>query len=137
MMDKLRANISQAEGLRLKPYRDSEGFLSIGYGRCLDTKGISRAEAEMLLDEDICVACEQYRKIPISKTENLNKARQRVITEMIFNLGLAGCLGFKRMWAAIERSDFNLAAIEMLDSKWAKQVKGRAIRLADDMRDGL
>jgi lysozyme len=133
-MDKLRANISQAEGLRLKPYRDSEGFLSIGYGRCLDTRGISRAEAEMLLDEDIFVACEQYRKIP--KTENLNTNRQRVITEMIFNLGLAGCLNFKRMWAAIEQGDFNLAAIEMLDSKWATQVKGRAIRMADDMRAG-
>ena len=135
-MDDLREKLKQSEGLRLKPYRDSEGYLSIGYGRCLDAKGISRAEAEILLDADIYHASAQYLKLPWSKVKSLNENRRRVIVEMIFNLGLGGVLNFKRMWAAIERADFDQAADEMLDSKWHKQVKGRAIRMADEMRNG-
>ena len=43
---------------------------------------------------------------------------------------------FKKMWSAIEDEDYNNAAVEMLDSRWAEQVKGRATRLSDIMRTG-
>ena len=41
------------EGLRLKPYKCTSGALTIGYGRNLDARGITEAEAEMMLSHDI------------------------------------------------------------------------------------
>ena len=134
-METLKANIKEAEGLRLYPYRDSTGHLTIGYGRCLEN-GISKAEAEIMLEADLYHASDQYLRIPCGKIKYLNQNRRRVIVEMIFNLGLGGVLKFKKMWAAIIAGDFDLAAEEMLDSRWARQVKGRAVRMAYEMRDG-
>lgn len=135
-MEELRKRIKKAEELRLKPYRDTEGHLSIGYGRCLDIKGISKEEAEMMFETDLFHASDQYVKLPWSMTQNLNVSRRRVIVEMIFNMGLGGVLGFKKMWAAIRVKDFNKAAHEIMDSRYAKQVRSRAERLADEMRNG-
>ncbi len=135
-METLKKQIKGAEGLRLKPYRDSRGYLTIGHGRCLDTRGISKAEAEMMFEADIYHASDQYLKLPVEKVKTLNQNRRRVVVEMIFNLGLSGVLRFKRMWAAIMAADFSRTADEMLDSAWARQVGGRAGRLADGMRAG-
>jgi lysozyme len=55
---------------------------------------------------------------------------------MCFNLGLQGLLGFKDMMLAIEAEDYDRAANEMLESKWATQVGERAICLAGIMRHG-
>lgn len=55
---------------------------------------------------------------------------------MCFNVGVSGLLAFKRMLAACERGDYGRAAEEMLDSKWAKQVGGRADELARMMQEG-
>jgi|SRR5690554_6313570 len=130
----LRSQLKRHEGLRLKPYRDTVGKLTIGYGRNLDDNGISEPEAEMLLDNDIDrVAGELYR---IRGYNTLSPVRQTVIANMAFNLGTPGLMGFRRMWAAIERQDYESAAREMLDSKWARQVGSRATELAEIMRDG-
>ena len=40
------------------------------------------------------------------------------------------------MWAAIEDEDYHNAAKEMLDSRWANQVKSRATKLAHAMHTG-
>jgi len=66
----------------------------------------------------------------------LNEARARVIMNMVFNMGIQSVLGFKKMWAAIYEGNFNKAADEMMDSKWASQVGGRAEELAGIMRRG-
>jgi lysozyme len=55
---------------------------------------------------------------------------------MAFNLGMPRLNKFKKMWSAIEDKDYDHAAVEMLDSRWAEQVKGRATRLSDIMRTG-
>ena len=67
---------------------------------------------------------------------DLNDARQEVLANMCFNLGLAGLRKFQRMIAALERQDWLDASREMLDSKWATQVGDRAIRLSNAMRVG-
>jgi lysozyme len=59
-----------------------------------------------------------------------------VLVELVFNLGMPRLLGFKKMWAALDRKDYAAAADEMMDSKWAQQVKGRAKTLSDKMRQG-
>jgi lysozyme len=55
---------------------------------------------------------------------------------MAFNLGFAGMMKFKKMIAAIEKKDFEQAATEMLNSRWADQVGERADRLAKMMFTG-
>ena len=52
-LDALKAQLTRHEGLRLKPYRDTLGHLTIGVGRNLSEVGISEAEAIALLDADI------------------------------------------------------------------------------------
>lgn len=128
--------IKRHEGLRLKPYRCSAGKLTIGYGRNLDEIGISEDEAEYLLQKDLYrVVSELTRSIPIFNDLGFN--RRYVLIDMCFNLGLPKLLGFKKMWKALYVEDYQLAAKEMLDSRWARQVGDRAVRLADAMLTDL
>lgn len=127
----LKNSLKKHEGLRLKPYVCTAGKLSIGYGRNLDDVGISKQEAEILLDADIEVATESAMQY--SWWRGLSPNRQDVIIEMIFNLGLTRFLGFKKTIQAIVDEDFVEASVQMLDSKWADQVGKRAITLAEKM----
>lgn len=131
----LAERIKDHEGFRSKPYRCSAGKLTIGYGRNIEDVGITKSEAERLLLNDLEVA--SLSVAPIANRLKLNEARKGVLVEMVYNLGLNGMLGFKKMLAAIEAEDYEQAAVEMLDSKWAKQVGQRAITLAKIMRTGI
>ena len=122
------------EGLRLKPYTDTVGKLTIGVGRNLTDVGISKQEAMYLLHDDIQKVQEQLAEQ--SWFSGLNEARQMAITDMAFNLGLQGLLGFKKAIAALQAGDFASAASEMLNSKWAEQVGARARELANIVRTG-
>jgi lysozyme len=56
---------------------------------------------------------------------------------MSYQLGIAGLMRFKRMWAAIEKEDWILARSEMLDSRWAKyDSPERALEMADKFLSG-
>lgn len=134
-MSRLKTLLIQHEGLRLKPYTCTEGKLTIGVGRNLDDRGITRAEAHMLLENDI-VECETEAARAFPWFANLSQPRKDVIISMVFNLGMTRLLGFKKMLEAMEQGNYYMAAVEMLNSKWAYQVKGRAIELARIMKDG-
>ena len=131
----LRQAVMVSEGLRLKPYRDTVGTLTSGHGRNLDDVGISKLEAEVLLDHDLAAAEQECRAVFVWFS-GLNEARQRVMVEMEFNLGTAGVRGFVRMIAALQVRDYETAATEMRQSRWAEQVGARATRLAETMRTG-
>ena len=45
-------------------------------------------------------------------------------------------MGFKKMLAALDKADYKTASKEMLNSKWATQVKSRAQFLAKIMETG-
>jgi lysozyme len=123
------------EGERLKPYRCSAGKLTIGVGRNLDDRGITREESAMLLDNDIrLLEIELFRALPWASA--LDDVRQRVLLDMAFNLGLPGLLQFKRTLEAIRTGQYQQAATMMLDSLWARQVGQRAERLARMMATG-
>ncbi len=123
------------EGERLKPYQCSAGKLTIGVGRNLEDRGISREESAMLLNNDIAAEeRELLRALPWVAT--LDEVRARVLLDMSFNLGLVGLLGFKRTLAAVQGGQYQQAATMMLDSKWAQQVGTRAERLARMMATG-
>lgn len=131
----IQDDLIRDEGLRLKPYICPAGKLTIGVGRNLDDKGITKAEALLLLDHDINeVVMALHRKLPWF--DYLGLARQDVLVNMAFNMGVTALLKFKKMLAAVEAGDYHRAADEMLASKWAGQVGRRATRLAVVMREG-
>ena len=127
-------SVKEGEGLRLKPYRCTAGKLTIGYGRNLDDVGITKEEAELLLKNDLEKAEKDAEKFPVYA--KLNQARKDVLIEMVFNLGYSRLSNFKKMFAALEKGDYDEAANQMLDSSWHTQVGKRAERLAYFMRIG-
>jgi lysozyme len=131
----LKAQLICHEGLLCKPYKCTAGKLTIGVGRNLEDRGITEQEAEYLLDNDIQAVLKQVSaEIPVFN--HLSEVRQSVLLNMAFNLGVNGLKKFKKMLAALCVEEFNLAAQEMLDSKWAEQVGLRAQELADMMSNG-
>lgn len=119
-LDRLTLRLMHEEGLRLKPYKDTVGKTTIGYGRNLDDVGVTKAEAESMLRHDILRA-EEGAKALVSNFGELTSLRQEVLVEMAFNLGTAGLGGFKRMIAAVEAGDYANAAREISTSKAASQ----------------
>jgi lysozyme len=134
-LDELKESIKKHEGLKLKPYLCTAGKTSIGWGRNLDDIGISTAEAMVMLDNDIGRAVAELNRTRPGWKDH-DDTRQNVLVELVFNLGMPRLLGFKKMWAALDRKDYAAAADEMMNSKWAVQVKGRAKTLSDKMRQG-
>jgi lysozyme len=60
-----------------------------------------------------------------------------VIIGMAFQLGTSGMLGFRRAIAAARDGRWDVAADEMLDSKWAREdTPARAQRMARQMETG-
>ena len=142
----LLTQLKRDEGLRLSAYLDTEGILTIGYGHNCQASpvpsvrhpgdAISQELADELLAEDTEIAIrETIAAFPWVK--ELSESRQAVFFNMAFNLGIPRLRGFKKFLHAAEIGDWNWAAEEMLDSRWAKQVKGRAVRLSKQMETGI
>ena len=113
------------EGFSSTAYKDPAGNLAIGYGRNLESKGLSKDEALYLLTNDVA-ECEADLKIIFGKLFwEMGNNRRRALTDMRYNLGYGGFRDFERMIRAIKDEDFSLAAMEMRDSTWYKQVGGR------------
>lgn len=122
------------EGLSVLPYECPAGHLTIGYGHNLEN-GISKEAAEFILREDLQAAVKAVSK-HFAWWQGLNEARQFVLVDMAFNMGLAKLSTFKKMLEATQRGDWNKAAAEMLNSRWATQVGRRARELAEIMKKG-
>lgn len=125
---KLIDTIARSEGFNPKPMPCPSGVLTIGHGITFVTVDESLAVVELKLAK--------LRKTLYYSICRLSPARQDVLLDMAYNLGVSGLFGFKRMWLAIYRNDFDEAAREMLDSNWAVTVKGRALSLSAKMRVG-
>ena len=144
------------EGLRLEVYQDTLGINTIGIGRNLEdrgiteqelsdldipsiehvyTYGITEADAVYLATNDVQIVEEELLRAH-SCVEQLDAVRQLIVVDMAFNMGVPRLCKFKMMWAAIHDKDYPTAAKEMLDSRWASQVKGRATKLANAMHNG-
>ncbi len=134
-MTQLKEMLIRHEGLRLKPYRDTVGKLTIGIGRNLDDVGITREEATMLLNHDIAKVQREVNEA-FPWFSSLNGVRKNVVLNMVFNLGLPRFRQFKKAIAAIKAKRWHEAANQMLDSRWARQVGRRARELASMMKSG-
>ena len=127
--------IKQNEGLKLKPYKCTSGKLTIGYGRNLEDKGISKSEAEMMLMNDLST-CRRKCHDLFTVFDDLSENRRTVLIDMMFNLGYNGLSKFTKMCNAVNKGKYILASIELLDSNYAQQVPNRADRNAALMREG-
>ncbi len=138
--ERILAKIKFEEGLREWAYRCSAGKLTIGYGYNLDAPGakgpidalglnyealrskkdrLPQALAEKLLQVKIEGCVSQLRKLPFF--EELSDNRQLLLIDMCYQMGLQGLKDFHKMWQALGAKDYKRAAVEMLDSKWAKK----------------
>ena len=123
------------EGMRLKPYTDTVGKVTIGVGRNLDDVGISEDEALAMLDADIDRSMADLDRTLPWLFERPEPVR-RALVNMCFNLGWPRLSGFRNMLDALEAGDYDRAAAEALDSRWARQVGARAERIAALFREG-
>ena len=131
----LKAQLILHEGLRLFPYTDSVGKLTIGVGRNITDVGLGKAEAMQMLENDLeeCVAdLEKF-----SWYNHLDEIRQRAMIDLRFNLGLKGLKSFKRFLAAMEDQDYVKAGAELKQSKWFKQVAFRGPRIVKMIERGV
>lgn len=133
--ERLQALLQHHEGLRLKPYTDTTGHLTIGYGRNLTDVGISLDEARMLLRADLAYA-EHHVLEAFPWAEYLDPVRQAVLVDMCFNLGIVSLKKFATTLRHVQFGQWEAAAASMLDSLWARQVGQRAKDLAAMMRSG-
>src|SRR6267142_1342423 len=125
---RLKLLLVKHDGDTRYPFKDTSGKLTIGVGHNLDAKPLSDAVVALLLDEDINDAWRECSTIAVFGS--LDEVRQHVMLDMCFNLGLPKLLLFVKMLKALEQHDYDLAAKEMLDSRWARQTQTRATDLA-------
>lgn len=126
--------IKKHEDLRLLPYTDTTGHLTIGYG-CNLTAGITPEQAQALLNLKVVSLERQLMNYDWFFT--CNEPRKAVLIDMAFNLGMEGLLGFRIMLDCINRGDWPGAASQMANSEWARQVGGRAVEDAKIMAEGV
>lgn len=124
------------EGVRLKPYTDTVGKLTIGVGRNLTDDGISEAEADSMLHNDVADT-ENMLTAHFLFYSSLDSVRQGVLLNMAFNMGVTKLAGFTQMLRAVASGDWDTAAKEMMNSKWAEEVGDRATRLRDQLLTGV
>jgi lysozyme len=134
-MNAFEEHLVWAEDERLDLYKDSVGIYTIGVGHNIQEKGISKVVSRQLLKEDMDEVLGDCRGL--AYWNNLVPARQLVVADMVFNLGLTKFLKFKRLNGALEINDFVLAAHEMKDSQWYVQVGRRAEKLVPAMLTGV
>lgn len=132
---KLMQSVKAHEGLRLKPYKDSLGILTVGYGHNLESHTVTPHLAEEWLGEDLYSAIISAKMFPEWQFLDTD-ARQNAFAEMVFNIGPLGVSNFKNMLASIRVQDWQEVAKQALDSKWATQVGKRSLTLIAMLQTG-
>lgn len=126
------------EGLKLTPYRDTLGNLTIGVGHLIgkgeNFTSITRDEAIDLLEVDIGTAERRLTNI-FSQWRSLDEVRQRAFIDLTFNLGYK-LANFKRFIHAAKTGDWEKAADHLVQSRWYKQVRLRGPRIVHAIRTG-
>jgi len=124
---RIEEQLVKHEGEKLTAYFCPAGKLTIGCGRNLEGKGISREESRFMLQNDIreCVDDLQGHIFP-GQFDDFPENIQHVLTDMRFQLGHVGFRRFKKMIVAFQRLNLEEAVKQMKDSRWYHQVPARA-----------
>jgi len=134
MISKLEEMLIRHEGKRSLPYECSAGKISVGVGRNLEDNPLTDDEIMYLLRNDIARSETELNRY--SWFRMMDDARRDACINLVFNLGLTRFRQFKRMIKAFEDRDYERAADELLNSKYAFQVGQRAKELSDIIRTG-
>ena len=142
-IDQLQQELKRDEGCVNAVYLDHLNLPTCGighlitewdeeYGKPVGTE-ISEERVNALFKEDIKVTLDEC-KILYENFDDLPEEAQLILANMMFNMGRPRLSRFHKMKKAIDNRDWYEAAYEMTDSKWAKQVSNRAMRLVDEMK---
>ena len=118
------------------PYKDSEGFLTVGYGHKVlpnenFNNGINEIEVLRLLDKDIAIAESQLNKLNLT----IPKDWQDFMIIMIFQLGLSGTMKFKKMIQALRDANYTEAVEHAKDSLWYRQTPNRVNAMIAELKN--
>ena len=134
-LDLLREELKTDEGVKYEVYLDHLGLPTCGIGHLIkDTDpeqglevgtAISKERVNELFDEDIQVTLQECRYL-YEDFDDLPEEAQRIIANMMFNLGRPRLSRFLKMKQHVDNRDFISASEEMKNSKWYRQVTNRA-----------
>jgi len=141
-IDKLREELKIDEGVKYEIYLDHLSLPTCGVGHLIkDTDPesglpvgtkIEEERVNELFDEDIQVTIQECKYL-YNDFDDLPEEAQRIIANMMFNLGRPRLSRFLKMKQHVDNRDFSSASEEMKNSKWYTQVTNRAQRLCDRM----
>lgn len=137
-MGQLIETLKRHEGVRSHAYKCSENMITVGVGRNLDENGgigLSDDEIEYLLLNDI-ERCDEELENAYGWYRTLSKPRRDAMINLCFNLGLTKLRGFVKALEAMSRGQYDVAADEFMDSRWATQVGDRAVEVTELIRTG-
>ena len=143
-IEKLREEIEYDEGSVNEIYLDHLGLATFGVGHLVRKEDPEYGwEVGTPVDADRCVEAFNTDnetvlsdcKLLYSDFEDLPEEAQRIIANMMFNMGRPRLSKFKGMKRGVDARDWNAAADEMVDSRWYRQVTNRADRLVERMRN--
>ena len=126
------------EGVETHAYKCTADKITIGVGRNIDPAGgigLTDDEIDYLLSGDVKrVQAELINTF--TWFSELDEVRKDAMTDICFNIGLPRLLQFEKSLAAMSIGDYDRAADEFMDSRWANQVGARAITITDMIRSG-
>ena len=144
-IDKLREQLKIDEGCVYEIYNDHLGYPTFGIGHLVIESdpenghavgtSVSEDRVAEAFDEDIKSVLRDCN-ILYPDFDDLPEEAQQIIANMMFNLGRPRLSKFAGMKRGVDARDWDVAADEMVDSRWYRQVGARAERLVNRMRDG-
>ena len=96
--------------------------------------GVSADRVNEVFNADVQLYINETKKV-FPDLQSKPEAIQLVLVNMCFNLGAPRLSKFKKFIAAINDEQWIEAAVEMMDSRWARQVGPRAERLKQIVLD--
>ena len=139
-MERLLQSVKDHEGYRNKVYLDTLNKRTVGVGhRCVeefweDDKEYEEKFLMDILEADLQNAIKGAKDLMSEHgCMDIDEIAEEIIIEMIFQLGKTGVSKFKNMWKALSALEYSTAAMEMLDSRWAKQTPNRAQGMSAEM----
>ena len=143
-LEKLREEIKYDEGSVNEIYLDHLGLATFGIGHLVTEwdeeygwevgTPVSEDRCNEVFDTDIQIVLSDCQHL-YPDFDDLPEEVQRIIANMMFNMGRPRLSKFKGMKAGVDARDWNKAADEMVDSRWYRQVTNRADRLVERMRN--
>ena len=118
--------VAQHEGFRSKPYNCTEGHLTVGYGKRIDYLVVDKETAKKWLKEEL-KDIDKRLQHTFDWFSNSPDDVKKVVIDMCYNLGISGFSKFKKTIYLLDTGQYEEASEEMLDSRWARQVKTRAL----------